>query len=61
MYLRINGTTSEVSGMCVEASRLKTVSESKMVTPTTILSPLSGGRVNKINVIIDVTIHGAMR
>ena len=55
-YLPIKGTTSDVSGIWVEANKQNTVSDNRIVTPITISSPLSGSSVNKINVVNDVTI-----
>ena len=60
-YLPIKGTASEVSGMWVEANKKNTISDNRIVTPTTIRSPLSGGSVNTINVIKEVNMHGAIR
>ena len=55
-YLPIEGGTSDVSGIWVEANKQNTVSDNRIVTPITISSPLSGSSVNKINVVNDVTI-----
>ena len=55
-YLPIEGGTSDVSGIWVEANKQNTVSDNRIVTPITIGSPLSGSSVNKINVVNDVTI-----
>ena len=45
-YLPIEGGTSDVSGIWVEANKQNTVSDNRIVTPITISSPLSGGSVN---------------